>query len=51
LEHAKENGLSDTEITEIRNVIDDFYDLLNDENKALADNDVYELPIPGSESP
>ena len=51
LEHAMENGLSDTEIIEIRNVIDGFYDLLNDENKALADNDIYELPTPGSESP
>lgn len=44
LEHADENELPDEELELIQAGIDHYYTLLTDENKDLADNEVFVLP-------
>jgi len=51
LANASANGLPQSEIEEAQNWRADYYDRLTDENKALADQGIYELPLPASPPP
>ncbi len=44
LEHAEEYGLPDEEIEFVEEFVDYYYELLTDENRALADEGIYQLP-------
>jgi hypothetical protein len=51
LEHADENGLTNEELAQVQAMVDKLYDLLTEENQALADEGIYTLPTPGAETP
>jgi len=51
LANASANGLTQPEIEEAQHWRANYYDLLTDENKALADQGIYKLPLPAAPPP
>ena len=51
LEHAEEYGLPEEEIEFVEEFVDYYYELLTDENRALVDEGIYQLPESESVEP
>ena len=51
LQQADENGLTQSEIDEVTQLRSLYYDLLTDENQELADQGIYDLPLPTASTP